>query len=329
MPTYRVFGMGLRCDVAIPALAGVRIEDRPGAETDVHVHVAEAGSRPEDGCDDRHWYQSAPDDAGHVLRVTRSRVGAFRLAYTDGTQFIVSRDGGRVTVYRAADATLEDATEYLLGPVIALVLRMRGIVCLHASAVAAGDGCFAVLAPAGHGKSTTAAACARIGLPVLSDDVLALHERDRQVWVLPAYPRVRLWPEAVEALFGSADALPRITPENDSWPKRYLDLTAPEFAFQRRPLPLRSIYTHEREQGRTPSFERLSGGAALVTLLGNVYSLTRPKTDQRAREFDLLGRVARSVPVKRYRGRYGLEHVDEHCRALFEDCLGASRAAAG
>ena len=54
-------------------------------------------------------------------------------------------------------------------------LRLQGVVCLHASAMATSDGehCFALMAPGGYGKSTTAAAFAHRGLAVLTEDVLA------------------------------------------------------------------------------------------------------------------------------------------------------------
>lgn len=322
MPAYRAFGMVVQCGDAIPALEGTRVDTTTSA-ADLLVEIGPPGARANPPNDHTTWHESPPDDAGQVLRVTRDTAGVFRFAYTDGTQFRIAPDGRSVRMCWPEELTLEDAVEYLLGPVIAFVLRLRGVVCLHASAVAAGDECFAVLAPGGHGKSTTAAACARRGLPILTEDILALQRRDGRFWVMPGYPRVRLWPEAVEALFGSADALPRLTPDNRSWDKRYLDLTGPGYTFQADPLPLRAIYTHEREENPSPSFEELPASEALVTLLANVYSLSRPDPSQRAREFDFLEHMARSIPIKRYQGRYGIEHLDDHCRALYEDCVGS------
>ena len=51
-----------------------------------------------------------------------------------------------------------------LGPVFAFVLRLRGAVTFHASAVRIGDA-VAFLGPQGAGKSTTAAALALRGCP--------------------------------------------------------------------------------------------------------------------------------------------------------------------
>jgi hypothetical protein len=324
MPCYRAFGTTIETDVPLPALRGSAVDGDEGSPG-IRVTLRPPPAALQPPTDETEWHRSVPDDAGHVLRVTRNDAGDFRFVYTDGTQFVIAADGTSVTASWPPELTLEDTSEYLLGPVIGFALRRRGVVCLHASAVAVDDACFAILAPAGHGKSTTAAACARLGLPVLTDDVLALSYRDGRFWVLPSYPRVRLWPEAVAGLFGTADALPRLTPENESWHKRYLDLRAPGYGFQSDPLPLRCVYLPARDECATLSFETLKRPQALVQLLGNVYSLSRPELRQRAREFDFLERMARSIPVKRLRGWYGMDHVTDRCRALVQDCLTAPR----
>ena len=110
---------------------------------------------------------------------------------------------------------------------------MRGVVPLHASAVAVANHAVALVGAPGAGKSTTAAAFAQRGFPVLSDDLAALTERENQFFVQPGYPRVNLWPDSVSALFGSHDALPPITP---TWEKRYMALDRDGRHFETNPL---------------------------------------------------------------------------------------------
>lgn len=327
MPAYRAFGLVIEADREIPALSGVEVSSHESVDISVELTGAGPWDDLEPGESD--WHESVPDDLGHVLRVTRFPSGGFRFSYRDGIEFVVASDGNSVRARWPEDLTLEDTVEYLLGPVIAFILRMRGVVCLHACAVVAdgGDRCFAVMAPSGHGKSTTAAACARQGLAVLTEDVLALEYRDGEFWATPAYPRIRLWPQAVDGLFGSPEALPRITPQNETWDKRYLDLDAPGFAYQRTPLRLAAIYTPECDETSPSMVEFLPASEALVRLIGNVYSRCRPTSAQRAREFAFLERVARNVPVKRYRGRYGFEHLNDRCALLHADCLETTSAA--
>src|SRR5689334_16113341 len=90
----------------------------------------------------------------------------YRFLYSDQTEFLVNKDGTEVWGKWPESLTLEDAATYLLGPVMGFVLLLRGIVCLHASAVIIGDQAIALLGPAGSGKSTTAAAFSKLGYTV-------------------------------------------------------------------------------------------------------------------------------------------------------------------
>ena len=134
-----------------------------------------------------------------------------------------------------------DTATYLLGPVLGFVLRLRGIACLHASAISIDGRTVLLLGPAGSGKSTTAAAFACKGCRVLSEDVCALHCTPDGIFVQPGYPRLRL-PNSVGMLFGAQDALPLLTP---NWNKRFLDLANGDSMFctqlapARRALPSR------------------------------------------------------------------------------------------
>lgn len=321
MPRYRAFGTIIESDVELAALVPARDGEESG---DSPILVELCGDRlgrlPPPRGEETDWYRAG--DAEEQLRITIDAAGDFRFLYADGTRFFVRADGDSVIGCRPRGMSMDDASEYLLGPVLGFALRQRGHLCLHAAAIAVEDHCFAVLAPAGHGKSTMAAACARLGWSVLTDDVLALRQIDGAFWVQPAYPRVRLWPDAAGGLFGSADALPRLSPANDAWDKRYLDLSAPGRRFRHDPLPLRRIYLpHYRDDAR-PRVEPLPRAQALVELLANVYTRSRPHRPQRAGEFATLDRLARTVPVKRALGPPGFEHLPALCRILRRDCSG-------
>jgi hypothetical protein len=323
MPWYRACALSIACNRDIAALSGAEIPSTP-EPADLTIDLSGAGDWPLPRDDEHTHHRSAPNEAGAVFQVSQQPDGPYRFAYSDGIEFLVAVDARSVQGRWPAAMSCEDATEYLLGPILAFVLRLRGIICLHAAVIAAEDGCFAILAPAGHGKSTIAAACARRGWGILTEDLCAIERRDDRFWVVPSYPRIRLWPDAVAGLFGSADALPRITPDNPAWDKRYLDLTGDGFSFQATPLPLRAVYTHERRENAVPTFEPLSPADALVTLLTNVYTRWQLSRAQRAHEFELLHELADAVPAKRYQGPYGLEHVDGNAQELLGDCLRAT-----
>jgi hypothetical protein len=242
----------------------------------------------------------------------------FRLLYSDGVEFFVARDGSEVWAAWPDASSLEDAATYLLGPVLGFVLRLRGIACLHASAVAVGNRAIVLLGPASAGKSTTASAFAGMGYPVLTDDVVALAESAGVVLVQPAYPQLRLWPDAVALLFGTADALPRLTP---SWEKRALDLAHTAGRFQQQAVPLAAIYLLDaRAPAPEPRIDGLHGREALMTLVANAYVSYLQDAAMRSQEFGALGRVVASVPVRRVVPPPDPAGVSRLCRHILSDC---------
>ena len=226
--------------------------------------------------------------------------GYFDLIYSDGARFAIEREGREVWADWPDDYTFEDAATYLMGPILGFVLRMRGVTPLHASAVVVGEKAVVLVGSPGAGKSTTAAGFACLGYPVLSDDVVPVADGEHGLLVQPGYPRVNLWPDSVRSLFGSEDALPRVTP---TWDKRFLALDQSGYHFQARPLPLAAIYIlGEREANRSgPAFEELAGWPALQTLLANTYVNYLLDRNMRQWEFEVLCRLVGHVPIRRVR----------------------------
>jgi len=255
----------------------------------------------------------------------------FGFFYSDGARFAVDRTGSEVYADWPENYTLEDACTYLLGPVIAFVLRLRGVICLHASAVIVDGRAIALFGLAGAGKSTTAAAFALRGFSVLSDDVAVLADLGNRFLIQPGYPRINLWPDSVRALFGSEDALPRITP---TWDKRYLALDQNGCRFQSRPLPLSAIYIlGEREPELTaPVIEEVVGGEAIMTIVANTYVNYLLDRDMRTREFDVLSRLLAGVAVRRVRPTADTSKIFALCESINSDATqlalsGATKAA--
>ncbi|MBL8189203.1 MAG: serine/threonine protein kinase [Acidobacteria bacterium] len=260
------------------------------------------------------------DDAGEpVLQAWDLAGGEYlRLLYADGTEFILDRRGTQLWVTWPSWQTLEDMATYLLGPVLGLVLRLREVTCLHASAVVVNGKAIALVGASGAGKSTTAAAFAKAGYKVLADDIVALDERSGAFWVRPAYPRVRLWEDSVEALFGAEDALPLLTP---TWDKRYLDLLNGSQRFQSEPLPLAAVYLLDERsaESNAPFVEALPDNQKVMTLVANTYANYLLDKSMRAAEFASLGRLCRQIPLRKVTPHADAKFLPELCRVIAED----------
>lgn len=314
-----IYGLGIHVNYPLAALKSL-----PAAEkTDVYI---EFGSIPADaqvtvGAEAEQFYLSPQRDLRGVPTVIAARLrsnGAVRMSYCDGTIFVINKQASQVWAITPPDQTVEDTAAYLLGPIMGTVLRMRGVMCLHGSAVAIGDQAVALIGVSGAGKSTTAAAFARLGYPVLSDDVLALTDLTNHFLVRPAYPRVRLWPESVAGLFGSADMLPRMTP---NWDKHYLALNASDYHFQSEPLPLAAVYfLGQRTVGGGPSIvEAVRPTEALMALISDSYAASYIYETVRAKEFEVLSRLVQGVPLRRVAAVDDFAHIDELCHAIVQD----------
>jgi len=250
----------------------------------------------------------------------------FGFFYGDGARFALERRGREVWADWPEHYSLEDACTYLLGPVMGFVLRLHGVVCLHASAVAVADRAIALVGLPGAGKSTTAAAFASAGFPVLSDDIVALAENGAQFLVQPGYPRVNLWPDSVRRLFGAEDALPRITP---TWEKRYLPLEENGHHFASSPLRLGAIYILDSRESSlsAPIIEEVPGKEAFMALVANTYVNYLLNQEMRRTEFDVLGRVVSEIPVRRVRPPAESSAIFNLCEAIEADAKRVMRHA--
>jgi hypothetical protein len=240
----------------------------------------------------------------------------YQLVYWDGTEFMIDHAGSKVWATWPDKSTFEDTLTYLLGPVLGFVLRLRGVTCLHASAIAVDGVAIALTGPGGAGKSTAAAQFSAMDYPVLSDDIATLSEAGSSFLVHPSPARLRLWPSSVEHLYGDSEALPRLTP---SWEKQYLDLRNQNRRFQSTPLPLAAIYIISNPRDSADRIVEVPRSAGMMQLLGNVYVKYFLDERFRARDFVRIAAVANTVAVRQLNLRHDFTALEQTCHAILTD----------
>ncbi len=309
-----MYGLGVVANEIIPG-----VPPAPTASDDVRIAF---GSLPswldEAGTNQIQIYVADyNDECGNpVLRVFSVMGGKyFRYSYADQTEFLVDGAGTEIWAKWTDPLTIEDTATYLLGPVMGFVMLLRGIVCLHASAIAVDNKAIALLGPAGSGKSTTAAAFSERGYSILAEDVVTLDDRGDQFLVRPGYPCIRLWPASVKALYGSETHLPKLTP---NWDKCYLDL---KNQFRSEALPLAAIYHlgERHHDGSAPFVEALNRSEGLLSLIANTYATKLMDKEMRAREFELLTRVLNHVPLRRVTPHADPARIPDLCDRIVKD----------
>jgi hypothetical protein len=274
------------------------------------------GRRPETGDDLEPIPQNQPVDS-YARRGRFRSTGIFRLSYTDGCEFHVDANGREIWANWSFPMTAEDMATYLLGPIIGFAFRLRGALALHASSVLIDNVAITLMGPTGAGKSTTAAAFALNGFPVLADDVSVLDQIDGFHFVRPAYPHLRLWPKSVELLYGETTALKPITP---SWDKRDLPL-ADIHRFHNRPARLAVIYMLDwgTNDAETRTIEPLQGNLRLMALVANTYGNNLLDKQTRAAEFKALAPLAERVPMRRLPLSNNDRQLDVLCSSVAAD----------
>jgi hypothetical protein len=317
---YRTYGLNLFSDSPIP---GLQEESAVSRCADVCVELRE---EPQWARDARRLPSSilqsipaSPETQDPAVLLTSLGDGQFfELAYSDGTRFVVDGAATKISGMVGESQTMEDLATYFLGPVMGFILRRRGVTALHASAFCI-DGAAIVLAgEAGAGKSTSAAALALRGVPVLCEDIAALQEKDGIFFVERGYPRVCLWPESVEFLMGSSEALPRLTA---NWEKRYLPLDGGKARLEAEKCPLGAVYIlASRESAEdAPRIEEVNNREVLLELVQNTYMNWLLDRAQRAAEFEILTQLVSRVRVRRVVPHRDPARIGALCELILAD----------
>ena len=294
--SYRAFGYSILSNVSIPGLV-------PAAPRDAEIRI-ELGVRPPDSSrwnsEELTFESSIFSDSGKpVMRIYSANAGRLtHIAYEDGVEFWFEEKGERVWGYWPESLALGDAVSYLLGPVFGLMMRLRGVVCLHASAVAMNEQAVLFMGESGSGKSTTAAVLAAQGCGLISDDIVPIVPRDGAFYAVPAYPFLCLWPDSVNLLMGEDPDVPVFSP---SYAKRQLTTQSGSFAFQDAGLPISCIFLLDLNQTDVTALERLSIRDAFLCLVANSYGTYALASDLRAAEFELFGQLVKAIPIWRLR----------------------------
>lgn len=173
-PAYRygAFGMVIESELELPELE----KDDSSREADVRIRIRPISLRTLNT--GRSTYEYSPSEQF----LHWPTVGSFLI-----------RGTGCIDVDPAPDAGPGLLRLPLLGPVMALLMHMRGLLVLHASAVLINDRLAVFVGDKGAGKSTTTAAAIERGHRLFTDDLLAVSfTSSGQAEAQPGFPSVKL-----------------------------------------------------------------------------------------------------------------------------------------
>ncbi len=218
------------------------------------------------------------------------------LAWIPGVARYLAVEGREILVQPDADAIDGDLRALLLCSPMGGLLHQRGLLPLHASAIATDRGAVVFMGNSGRGKSTLAAHFRQRGFRVLTDDIAVVtFDSAGRPQVQPGLPQFKLWPNSVAELGADAETLPRLRPQLEKRTLAFPD------SFCREPLPLARLYALEADNQQPgihlhvqPVMDRVR------LLLDHTYRAQYvPGLGIQKVHFQSLSRVAAAVPVVR------------------------------
>jgi hypothetical protein len=211
----------------------------------------------------------------------------------------------------------------LASSLLATVMTLRGNCVLHGSAVELGGRAVAFVGASGRGKTTVAALCCVAGARLVSDDVLRVEAKDGRGWCFSGSPELRLRPAATGLSKSLNGAGVRSTIDGR------LAVTPPTVSEARLPLCAIVAPICDREAS-SPQIDRLRGADAVRVLVSSPRTVGWIDGKAAQRDFSVLMRLARSVPVFGARLPWGPESQPRLAQTLLSRLgLDPRRAAIG
>ena len=318
---YRLYGLRITSDLELPTEPLANSEGDDAADVRVSIIASASGPLPSPTVVYRST-ETGREGEPELMICRDDATGATRWQWCDGVSIHI--DGPSIDVYCPPQESLSGVSHAVVGQVLAYVLRHRGQALLHGSALVGEQAAFAILGPSGAGKSTLAAALARRGHRLLTEDVIALAAADGLWHALPGYSGLRLWPDSAEALLGETTSVPLMLERTAFWTgfdKRYLRMR-PEFgAMAAKPAPLRQIFVLQGRDAHGPVFERLTGPAAVAALDRNASQVMLRGAEDGRRELAVFAALARQASIWRVIPRDDLAAIDALAVAVEERLL--------
>ena len=306
---YQIYGITLSSNQPLPILTPAST----ATTTDIKVHLTESNlSHSDKRVHPKGWYQKAKiDGISYCLSL-----GGIK----ERLDVEIAPDGKQIWI-NWVNLPIAEVTAMLIGCIIGTALRLQGKLCLHSSVIKVDNCAIAIIGAKGAGKSTTAAAFAKQGYPILADDIAVVTDCGNSFLVQPGYPRLRLWKSAVNQLYGDEKGLSRVFSQTD---KHFLELNqdkASAWGFHNQPLPLAAIYVlGERQQFlAAPSIETIIPQLGVMELITHRYPQSlQLERDMFFRELAILGRLAQIVPMRYLHRGDNLAELGKVCDVILE-----------
>jgi hypothetical protein len=230
-----------------------------------------------------------PRSTGVLFQAERGRY----LLSAAGVARYEVRGGSQIFVDRAPNGEDRSVRRFLLSSAICALLHQRGLLPLHAAALATPRGAVLLAGHSGAGKSTLLAEFVRRGFSMLADDITPVAmDGAGQAMATAAVPSIRLWADAANHLGHDVATLSRFHPDAEKY-------IVPALArFVAAPQPVAAIYVLQRDSDATIRLDPCHGGARAFVLREHTFGRRLVVgLDLESHHFQLSNAVATSTRI--------------------------------
>lgn len=179
---YRISGLSVQSEIELRGAIATIPADAPDL---VVRQGAVPSALPAPSAAGPAWQRSGGDFLLSVPRVAR----------------ILISDGCSITVDIDPAATAHDASAFVLGSSVGIILHQRGALALHGACVAKDGRAIVLCGASGRGKSTTAAALCKRGFTLVADDISVIGSNEDGVPIVwPDGRQLKLWRRSIDGL---------------------------------------------------------------------------------------------------------------------------------
>lgn len=316
---YDVYGLRITVNTKLPCLNSSENTDKT---PDVAVYF---GELPKDvqTLSSELWksFSVVPGEAPYLVINKLAAGEYFQFLYSSGEEFIIDKNATSAWCVSNSGDNQGYVILYLIGPVMGFMLRLRGVVCLHASGIILRKEAIAIAGVSGFGKSTLAAAFVGAGFPMLTDDIMPLKlHQNKKPTAVAGYPRISLYPNSYKNIKGISHNLPRLAEDTE---KCYIDIMAKADVFHQEEAPLKAIYLLDWDGTDTVSKHYilpLSPARSVSLLAANTYRNELLDSDIRQDEFTFLSQLVEKVTVKQLKPANDIHMIPSLIETILDDC---------
>lgn len=293
---YQAYGLALASELPLP---GIPLPNPPAGCPLVHIHYGHAPPLEQ------------PAFSGVLYQASRQ---GFRLEMPGVAAYLV-RNGDEILVEPAVGADPAEAAYFLQGSPLAALLIQRGDLVLHASAIRTSHGAVLFAGDSSSGKSVLAAASLQKGFQLVSDELSVLRPgSEGKLYIYPGFPLVQLWPDALQTLNLTTQAIPPIRAGQTKCPVPFLD----EFLIE--PLLVRHVIIIQAHNQQSNCLEILTGRASFEHLASLTYlSRSTQAFGLHGQQFALLGSLIKQAKLQKVLRCDQLSRLDDLLDLIVRD----------